>query len=184
MEKTAYYELEKLQDSYWWFVGKRNIVISIVKQYASELIEKKGSEVKILDAGCGMGLLLRDLLSYGTVYGMDCEEKAVEYCKTFCGNNQVKVGMFPDNIPFLPRSFDIIVSADCLEHIGDDLEALKQLRKLLKNNNSFVVITVPAFMCLWSYNDIFVHHKRRYNRGQLIHTVEKAGLHLEFCSYY
>lgn len=129
------------------------------------------------------GGLLEKLTEYGQVYGMDCEEEAVKYCNSYWPGRVFR-GSLPDDIPFSSEMFDIIVLSDCLEHIEEDYLSLSNLRNLMKSEGSFLLITVPAFMWLWSYNDEFVHHKRRYNKEQLIALVESAGYHVEMCSYY
>jgi len=182
MDKQAYEELKEFQNTNWWFVARREIICSIVGRYRKELLRKK--DVSILDAGCGMGVLLQALSRYGSVKGMDVEQEAVDYCNFVTGKKTVLKGRLPDEVPYPDRSFDIIVSADCLEHIEDDFGALLAMRRMLKGDNSFMVLTVPAFMFLWGYNDEFVHHYRRYDRQQLASLVEKAGFHVQMCSYY
>ncbi len=184
MERQAYEELKELQNTHWWFVAKREIICSMVSKYSKKLLHKSKKEIQILDAGCGMGVLLHALSRYGQVKGMDADAEAAVYCNHIMGQKAVLQGELPDKIPYKEQSFDLIVSADCLEHIKDDYAALCAMRKLLKEGNSFLVLTVPAFMSLWSYNDEFVHHYRRYNRKQLISLAQKAGFHVQLCSYY
>lgn len=183
MEQKAYLELQNVQNSYWWFVAKREIIMFLLREYKNRLLNDAGT-LNLCDMGCGMGVLLNDLSKYGDVYGMDCEPMAVKYCAESWGESRILYGRLPDEVPFAPRTFDVIVSSDCLEHIDDDLSSLAQIRNLLRDRNSFIILTVPALMCLWSYNDVFVHHKRRYGKKQLIDIVEKSGFHTELCSYY
>lgn len=185
MDKLAFEELEQLQNTYWWFVAKREIICSLVGKYRKERIAKKKRDIHILDAGCGMGVLLNGLSRYGNVCGMDVEEEAVLYCRTISGSGMtILKGKLPDEVPFPDRAFDIIVSADCLEHIEDDYAALVRMREMLKDEHSFLLLTVPALMCLWSYNDEFVHHYRRYHKRQLTSLLQRAGYQVEMCSYY
>lgn len=188
MDKKAYSELKNEQDTHWWFTARREIICAVIHQYIKELIKKRSSDIDILDAGCGMGVLLKRLSAYGRVYGMDAEMEAVEYCsdllKMAGGGGTVLQGCLPDDIPFDEKTFDVIVLADCLEHMKEDGRALANLRKRLKNKESFLVLTVPALMSLWSYNDVFVHHERRYGRKQLISLCRKNGFHVQMCSYF
>lgn len=182
MDKKVYKELEELQNIHWWFVSKKNILTALLEQYINKLNLNSRSKV-ILDIGCGMGVMLDSLSQYGEVYGMDCEGDAVQYCRKKWGAKHILQGMLPDNIPFLNGFADVIILSDCLEHISDDRAALIKLHSLLKNNDSFIMLTVPALMSLWSYNDVFVHHYRRYNKKQLEQVIRNAGFHIEMCSY-
>lgn len=184
MEREVYVELESIQDSHWWFIAKREIIMYLIEKYKLLLLNDAKENLTLCDMGCGMGVLLNALSECGNVFGMDCELTAIEYCSKLWGERQILYGKLPDEIPFAPGSFDIMVLSDCLEHIDKDLSALIQTRKLLKNEKSFMVITVPALMCLWGYNDTVVHHRRRYTKKQLVKLVEQSGLHVEMCSYY
>lgn len=183
MDKKVYEELEQLQNKHWWFVSKKNIITALLDQYINLLNLNSKSKI-ILDAGCGMGLMLNTLSNYGEVYGMDCEIDALKYCRQKWGDRHILQGMLPDNIPFPDKFADIIVLSDCLEHISDDCSSLIKLRNLLKGDNSFIVLTVPALMGLWSYNDVLVHHYRRYSKKQLEQVTRDAGFCIEMCSYY
>jgi SAM-dependent methyltransferase len=184
MEKRQYEELKEQQDTFWWFAGKREIVTDFAGFFAGL---KKGADVKILDVGCGMGLMLERLSQYGTVFGMDTEESAVEYCTTMCTEQGIESniyqGALPNEVPFEPNSFDFIFALDVIEHVENDCAALSVLNSLLKENGK-LILTVPANMSLWSYNDELNHHFRRYDRQELIEKVIRAGFHIIKCSYY
>lgn len=182
MEKEIYDKEEKHQNTYWWFTGKRDIVLDVINHYC---IMKPKS--KVLDIGCCMGLMLkayRDKLSCDVeVYGLDYERRAVEYCQCDWGKDKIVQGALPDNMPFPASCFDMISALDVLEHVEDDNQALTVINNLL-TENGYLVVTVPAMKCLWGYNDIAVHHKRRYTKDELISKIEKSGFQIIMCSYY
>ncbi len=60
MEARQYDELRRVQEVHWWFRGKKDIVTDFLDRYALE----KG---RLLDIGCGMGLMLEVLSNYGEV---------------------------------------------------------------------------------------------------------------------
>ena len=62
-----------------------------------------------------------------------------------------------------------------LEHVPDDLALLKDYVGLAPDSAKFV-ITVPAFMSLWSGHDVYLKHFRRYRIKELIHLAEHSGL--------
>ena len=64
MNAETYDKLKNIQDVYWWDVAKREIIIDVFKSYCFYI-----ESSKILDVGCGMGLMLEKLSQYGEVYG-------------------------------------------------------------------------------------------------------------------
>ncbi|MDR2578426.1 MAG: hypothetical protein LBC70_06420 [Chitinispirillales bacterium] len=47
-----------------------------------------------------------------------------------------------------------------------------------------MLITVPAFQSLFSNHDVFLKHRRRYGRKQLLVLLRSCGLHVEKCHYF
>ena len=70
--------------------------------------------------------------------------------------------------------FDSIVCLNVLEHISDDLKALKNSQKLLKEGGTLVLL-VPAHKILFSNFDKTLGHFRRYTTGELTHKLKSAG---------
>ncbi|MET0245508.1 MAG: SAM-dependent methyltransferase, partial [Sphingomonas sp.] len=64
---------------------------------------------------------------------------------------------------------------DVIEHIDDDVAALKAMAKRLKPGGR-ILIAVPAHQWMWSAHDVVNHHKRRYSKGTLTAALAKAGL--------
>ena len=57
MQNTHYEMLYREESGYWWYKVRRKIIHNLIKQYRLNF----GKEIKILDAGCGAGLLLKEL---------------------------------------------------------------------------------------------------------------------------
>ena len=79
--------------------------------------------------------------------------------------------------------FDCIIALDVLEHIQDDDAILQYIYTIMKNG-AHLIITVPAQMRQWTYNDEIVHHFRRYELDELKQKVENCGLKIEKLSFY
>ncbi|WP_372371221.1 methyltransferase domain-containing protein [Candidatus Uabimicrobium sp. HlEnr_7] len=73
------------------------------------------------------------------------------------------------------ESFDLLLAMDVLEHLDNDVEHLQNWLRYLKKD-SLVLITVPAFECLWSYHDELLFHKRRYTKKTLRNLASQVGL--------
>ena len=69
-----------------------------------------------------------------------------------------------------------------LEHIEDDLGALKKLNNILESQGR-IVIYVPANPILFSDFDYRVGHFRRYQRKELVKIAKEAGFTIEKCTY-
>lgn len=81
-----------------------------------------------------------------------------------------------------PGSVDVVYSSNVLEHIEDDVAALKKLHACLKPGGR-AVFWVPAFACLWTAMDDRVAHCRRYTRRSLEAAFLKAGFAVEKSFY-
>ena len=64
---------------------------------------------------------------------------------------------------------------DVVEHIEDDVSALKAMASCLKPGGK-ILITVPAHQWLWSAHDVVNHHHRRYSKKSLVAALRSAGL--------
>lgn len=131
--------------------------------------------------GCGTGGNLKLLSTYGQVSAIELDDhgRALANKRKIC---EVKKGWLPSNIPF-EKNFDLICMLDVLEHIDNDLLALKSLRKKL-NQNGRLLITVPAYQFMWSQHDVVHHHKRRYLKKQLIETLKQSGYKILYTTYF
>jgi hypothetical protein len=79
---------------------------------------------------------------------------------------------------------DIFLLTDVLEHIENANDFFKQICDFGKEND-LVIITVPAFMQLWSGHDIFLKHFRRYTKKSLINELQDMPIEiLEIKSLY
>jgi len=177
MQKELYKDLYDLETKHWWFLGKKEIILHLLKKYF-----RPGPNKQILDAGCGSGLMLTELAKIGETSGMDFSEEAIKFSKiNFHG--PLKQGSLPNNVPYPLNHFDLIVALDVIEHIDDDSGSIKSLSNLLKKDG-LLLITVPAYQFLWSAHDTIHQHKRRYTLRQLKSKITAAGLKIEKISYY
>ena len=71
-----------------------------------------------------------------------------------------------------------VVAYNVLEHIPDDVEALRAFAGLLRPGGR-VVLIVPAFPSAMSRFDLAIGHQRRYRRRTLRAAAEAAGLRVE-----
>jgi SAM-dependent methyltransferase len=155
-----------LDEHHWWYRGRRLIVRSELDRLGLP------PGARVLDAGCGSGRTLEDLVDYGTVAGIELDPEAAAFAASR-GCGEVKVGSL-ERLPWEDGSFDLITCLDVLEHIPDDRGALAELRRVCKAGGS-MLLTVPAYQALWSLHDAANHHYRRYSRRSLRLVALEAG---------
>jgi len=78
-------------------------------------------------------------------------------------------------LPFRDGSFDAVLALEILEHVEEDEEMLGEIGRILRPGG-IAVISVPLHMSLWSAVDDHCHHVRRYEPGELVGRIERAGL--------
>ena len=122
-----------------------------------------------------------ELARHGTVTGVELSSASVMLARER-GVGEVIEGSVLD-MPFAADSFDVAVSLDVIEHLEDDLGALREMRRTVTPGGSLLV-TVPAYPWLWSGHDVALGHRRRYSARGLARLVERAGLHVVHASYF
>jgi len=88
----------------------------------------------------------------------------------------------PSATDFGTKVFDVVYSMNVLEHIDDDLGALRTLFDVARPGGK-LVLYVPAFPMLYSTMDRKVGHVRRYRRRNLVDLVTAAGFRVDTCAY-
>jgi SAM-dependent methyltransferase len=175
MEDRVYAQLYELEDSHWWFAGRR-AVIDVLLQGAD-----LPPAPRILDAGCGTGRQLQEYARLGSVEGFDPSPVAVEFCHAR-GLGFVRQGTLAAP-PYDDESFDLLCASDVLEHVGDDSLALRELRRLARPG-AHLLVTAPAYRWLWSPHDDAHHHFRRYTQPQLTERASASGWRPTRATYF
>jgi len=166
-----------VEDVHWWFVGRRRILLSILNQY---LGAGATNGRQILDVGCGTGTMLTHLARFGAARGVDMDLEAVGYCHDRGLQQVTQSGA--DSLPFEKDTFDLVTALDVVEHIDDDLGALREMRRVIKPGG-LLLLTVPAYRFLWGRQDDINLHKRRYVARKLRNRLQTAGFEVERLTY-
>ncbi len=177
MQAHHYPILYQVEETHWWYLGRRRIIQSLVEKISKSL---NNSNPKILDVGCGTGANLKMLAECGSVEGVDISPQAVEFCRER-GLNSVKLGAI-EELPYENESFEIVTALDVVEHLDDDVAGLREMRRVLRHDGRLLLF-VPAFMFLWGVQDDVSNHRRRYTLPRLLKAVEAAGFAVEWSSY-
>jgi len=177
MQSHHYPILYEVEETHWWYVGRRRIIHTLVEKICASL---NTPNPRILDVGCGTGANLKMLATHGRAEGVDISTQAVEFCRER-GLDSVKLGA-AEQLPYDDDSFDLVTALDVIEHLDDDVAGLREMRRVLRPDG-YLLIFVPAFMFLWGVQDDVSNHRRRYTLPGLLRAVEAAGFRVEWSSY-
>ncbi len=171
--QNLYYQSDHF---YWWSVGRRDLVYRMVKKKTTDL-----KEISILEVGFGSGELLKLFQESGAkVYGIENSEDLIFKAKKQALSVRLARA---EKLPFADNFFDFVFALDVLEHLEDDVKALKEIFRVIKKGGYCLAI-VPAFNFLWSSRDERLGHKRRYTTKMLRAKFQRARLKVEKVSYY
>ncbi|MBF0531696.1 MAG: class I SAM-dependent methyltransferase [Candidatus Omnitrophica bacterium] len=144
---------------------------------------KKHLSGKILDIGSGLGDITQLFLDNPAV----TEVTASDYTAPMISALQNKFSAMPrmkvarlditdrSSLGKIPTGgFDTVTCLNIIEHISDDVEALRHIHSLLNPRGRLVVLT-PAFPGLYGSLDALVGHYRRYTKKSLSAAAAKAG---------
>ena len=162
------YELQthRAEDRHWWYKGRRCVLDKVIDELPLP------PDARILDAGCGSGRNMIELARRGTVTGVELSSTSVSLARSRQAGDVIEGSLL--EMPFAAASFDLAVCLDVIEHLERDLDALRELRRVVAPEGS-LLITVPAYQWLWSGHDEINHHHRRYTRRSLQLVAQRAG---------
>jgi ubiquinone/menaquinone biosynthesis C-methylase UbiE len=176
VDPREYDIMYRVEQSHWWYQGMTAITRSIL-----EIFYAPGSDLRILDAGCGTGAGIFFLSQYGSVTGLDISPHALRFCADRCCTEVVRASVMA--LPFQAQSFDLVTSFDILYFEGvHDEAAVQETARVLRPGGRFL-IRVPAFDWLRGTHDARVSTAHRYTSKELSEKLAKGGFEIEFMSY-
>lgn len=133
----------------------------------------------VLDIGCGDGYFDKELLKaqprIKELYGVDI------FLEESYSDGK---GNWTNSLENLPnKKFDLILMMDVLEHIENDNDYMKNIQNRL-SDDGVILLTVPAFMKLYSLHDEELKHFRRYNMKMLKEALKSTDLKIHNKSYF
>ena len=146
-------------------------------RYLLDLIARHAGVGRVLDFGAGSGTFAGPCRSRGMdVTALEPDERL---------HGMLAASDIPavaDAVTLPDASFDCAYSLNVLEHIPDDVAALRTLLSKLKPGGRLLVY-VPAFPVLFTSMDAKVGHVRRYTRETLARSVAAAGFEIHDVRY-
>ncbi len=128
----------------------------------------------------------KNVLDFGSGYG--------DFCNFLNDKNFNVSGFEPNELAFkkslnygfevfnnyekIIKKYNTITSINVLEHIEDDNAALQQIKSLM-NNDSRLILYLPASMKIWSQMDVDANHFRRYTKKDISEKLVNSGFIVE-----
>lgn len=132
---------------------------------------------QILDFGAGIGTLPNGMRARGLI--VDCVEPDAAQRSEL---EQSGFRCYAQITDVPSASYDYIYSSNVLEHIEDDVAALRELRRTLRPAGK-LLLYVPAFNVIYTVNDHVLGHFRRYTKSVLRERLQRAGFAVESMRY-
>ena len=167
MDSTEIQNLADLESVHWWYLLRSESVV----RWARSL--PPGSTILDVGSASGGNTILLSELGFDLT-SLEMSDLGVEL--------QLKRGITvikgdATNLPFQSESFDAVLCLDVLEHIEDDVSALKEMYRVTKQGGKFL-FSVPEDPKLWSDHDEAVSHVRRYLRKDFENKISEAGFQI------
>jgi hypothetical protein len=158
----------------FWFRHRNVLISTLVQQFCCHSV--------FFDVGGGNGFVTKGLQDAGfTAVLVEPGAAGVKNARTRGVAFVVQSMWSPDIVR--PGCAPAVGLFDVVEHIEDDLGFLKGVYQTVAKEGR-VLITVPALRSLWSYEDVYAGHFRRYRLGELQRLLSKAGFKVEYSSYF
>lgn len=155
---------------HWYYEHKFNVILKLLKH---DLPRSRN----LIDVGAGSALFSLELLRQ--YEGLSCTAIDPGYSLDIFTDEKLRITYLRE-----PNGSqgDLYLMTDVLEHVENDVDFLAAYVEGAKSGSKFVV-TVPAFMILWSGHDIFLKHFKRYRKRELCQVLKKCGLEIQSVNY-
>jgi len=177
MDSVEYDNLDRVEKDHWYYSGKRSLVDYWIRKLSGETPGRV-----LVDCGAGTGRFALEQSDRFQVMAVDDHEESLRIAKQRLGAERVFHGSATAMPFFEDNTCDVLTALDVIEHIPDDLAAVREMKRVLKPGG-LLVVTVPALMGLWSDWDEALHHQRRYHARQLLDLARGAGLEIVHWHY-
>ena len=165
----------ELFEKHWWWRARTELIIETLQR-----LRPSTGWRYILGVGCGDGLFFPQLRQFGSVEGIEPSLRMTNASNV--DGNYIYTCPFDQNFQ-PPHKYSLVLMLDVLEHLQDPIGALRHACGLLEPDGT-LLITVPAFMTLWTNHDVLNQHFTRYTKSGLCQLAGKAGLRVIETRYF
>lgn len=174
MDAQFEFEVLRREASSWWYIARRKLLREAVAQ---GLRDKR--EACVLDFGGTAELVCTDWPQLRSVSAhVSLPVLAFQQLQGY----RDLVCTSPEELGFSSNSFDAVIAGDILQTVAEDLSALRELRRVLKDGG-MLCLTVPAYPLLWGEESKARVHRRRYTATELRRKLNNASFEVTRVSY-
>lgn len=162
---------------HFWFRFRNRLIVWATRRYFPEV-------KNILEIGCGTGFVLSALESNfpgALLTGSELQTTGLVH-SAMRVTRATLIQMDARRIPF-ESEFDVVGAFDVLEHIDEDELVLKQMHQAVSPGGG-IILTVPQHMYLWSVQDAYAQHLRRYDKEELLGKILRAGFEVLYTTSF
>jgi 2-polyprenyl-6-hydroxyphenyl methylase / 3-demethylubiquinone-9 3-methyltransferase len=138
---------------------------NIVKDFNIKSSDEPFKNIKILDIGCGGGLLSEPMCRLGaSVVGIDASKKNIEVAKFHAKKNKLKIDYkvaSPEKLK-TKLKFDVILNMEIVEHVEDINFFIKESSKLLRKNGVMFIATLNKTLKSYAFGIIGAEYILRW----------------------
>lgn len=172
-EASHFSSLAQLEAENFWFKARNALILDAFQRFC-------GDAQRYLEIGCGTGYVLSAISCRFPKLACWGSEIFVEGL-SFAAQRTPGARLLQMDARHVPFSgfFDAIGAFDVLEHIGDDVRVIAEMHQALRSGGH-AIVTVPQHPSLWSVQDDFAHHVRRYERNELERKFTDNGFRISW----
>lgn len=122
------------------------------------------------------------LAQFGSIDAIEIDETSRAIASSRLGQSVLSAPL-PELSGIEREVYDLIAVLDVIEHVEDDVAALKAMVDCLRPGGK-ILITVPVHPWMWSMHDVVNHHHRRYSQASLAKSLQAAGLRWNRLNYF
>ncbi len=164
----------QVQEQSFWYGHRNNCLKGLFKNFPPDGIA--------LEVGAGDGFVSLGLQQAGIqVVAIEPDIKRARNANLRGVENVISAKL--EDVKWKPGSVGGVGLFDVLEHIGDDVAFLRQVKGML-NPGGRLYVSVPAHRWLWSKEDNEAGHLRRYALDTLRKRLKMAGFMVEYATYF
>jgi SAM-dependent methyltransferase len=137
------------------------------------ILAAAGDRIKgrVLEDGCGIGMYVQHLAPHaGMVVGLEYDHARAQEA---CQRGPHIANAASERLPFPPATFDVILSHEVLEHVGDDLRALREMVRVLKPGGR-IVLFVPNRGYPFETHGIYWRGRYRFGNIPLVNYLPRT----------
>jgi SAM-dependent methyltransferase len=165
---TYFSDLSQLEARNFWFRARNRLIVWAMSRYFRDA-------ASFLEIGCGTGYVLSgvaEAFPEMTLWGSELLSAGLEFAAARVERAHL-CQMDARRIPF-EGEFDVIGAFDVIEHIVEDEMVLNRVFRAVRPGGG-IIISVPQHAFLWSQQDVYACHVRRYSRADMMGKVSRAG---------